>query len=217
MIKTLEKLISGVFFLGGISKVLPDEYGSLIELFSLGGLGITSVYSAIKEYKTFINDEVQKCWARPLRIFTPIFKTLTVATFITLEIIKIQTGDEDEEHVNFIQGCYAGFAFALLMESRETWQMVRRRAAKVDQWDSVLSLLASGALIMAAVGKIENLENGVEIENISLMAAGGLCLLQTPLRFKKEYSKLRDDLNDAKNIEGFAVPELYRQPFLGRT
>lgn len=213
--KTLEKFVSGVFFLGGISQVLPNEFSSLIELFSLGGLGITSIYSAIKEYKTFINDEARKCWLRPVRIFTPILKTLAVTTFITLEIIKIQTGDEDEAHVGFVQGCYATFAFALLMESRVTWQMVQRRGAKLDKWDSLLSLLTSATLIVAAVGKIKDLDDGAMIENISLMAAGGLCFVQTPLRFRKDYIKLRDDLSEAKNIEGLAVPELYKQPFLG--
>ncbi len=209
MIKTLEKLLLGLFFFA-VGKLIPDEYDSLTELVPLGGIGITSIYSLVKEYKTFNFQEIRNCWHRPLRIISQGLKTLVVSTFLALEIMKIESEDAEGDAA-FMQGCLAGLAFVLLLESRTTWLAVQRRGEKMDKWDSLFSGLTSAALMTAAIGGITDTESGDAVKNISLITAGGICLLlQTPVRFKKEYSKLNDEIIEAKNLQGYPVPELYQ-------
>lgn len=214
MRKTFEKILTGVFFFVEIKKFLPDEYISITKLFTLGGLGIISLYSAVKEYAVLIDQEHSKCWLRPLRISTPILKNITVTAFLAMEIVKIQIPEMEDSA--FIQGCYSGFAVSLLMESIVTWQMANRRGERIDKWNSILSLLTSGALVAATIGKIEALEEGPTVLDISLLTGSGLCFLQTPFWGKKECKEIKDKIKDRQynDIQGSAVPNHYRQPLL---
>jgi hypothetical protein len=218
MLNSIKKLLSGVFFIGGLSNLLPENFSSPIKLFSLGGMWISSLLLIERECKTFINyerriptrSENRTCWLRPARILTPVLDTVVTTAFFAFELFKLQSTDE-QNNSHFLQGCYVGFAVSLLLESRASCEMVKRLGHLLDKCNSALSLLTSGALIVVIFA---NVKDYPAVENISLVAAGGLCLLQSSIRFKQECSKFIEEIAEPTNIEGMAVPDLYHRPLL---
>ncbi len=222
MLKILGDGFSGIFFLGGLSKILPDETSSIVKLFSLGGILVTSLLKIAKEYKAFHYQEARKYWLRPMRIFTPVLKSVVVIAFITSEIFKIQNTEEDDNFY-FRQGCYVGFAFSMLMDCKASWEIVKRRGESIDKWDALFSLLSSGALFSASAGMLPGLKSMPDIENISLITAGGICIFQASARCIKSVRQTNEqDEQDpqASIVEGINVSSRsgslseYRAPLL---
>jgi hypothetical protein len=197
---------SGVFFIGGFSKILSDENSTLLKLISLGGMFLSSIAitkntckpGASKEYKININQETK--FHRSVKILTPVFKTTVITFCMAMEIYNLQSS-EQEENLDFLQGCFGGFALATLMESIVSWQMVKKLAETRDKWDCFLSLLTTGALAVATTVRIQNGKAESFIENVSLISAGGLRLLHSLFDLKQKYSKHNYEALDTKNIQ----------------
>lgn len=220
MIKTLEKcLFAALYFAGLGSTVSDDEDKVVIKAFTSGALFILSIYTTFKEYSTFIDQEYSKCLYRPIRIGAPIINAVTTGSFFVSDILKHKIREINENDSIVIQACYSGFTFALIMESITTWKMAIRLGKKSNQFNSMLSLLTSGALMIAVVGNIESLASGPSIESNALMVATGLSLFQAAIWGKNECTELRNKVKERtyssrNNIQGNLVPNPYSEPFL---